>query len=198
MKMYKLKIPDMVPRDLAGMVAELNYYVDEGEELSEQNVKEINNKYQINIPREWLKEFKMIGLENVIEQLKIDEGYRQFPYRCTAGKLTIAYGLNLDDRGIKPDEAEYLLKKVVIECYNELKGRFSWFTDLPDSKQEVLINMCFNVGISRLLGFKKMIVALEQKDYQEAARQMIDSTWYKQVGARARRLVRVMSNGYLA
>ena len=61
--------------------------------------------------------------------------------------------------------------------------------------QRVLINMCFNMGIDRLLGFQRMIVAIIAERWDEAAREMLDSTWAHQVGARADRLARMMETG---
>ena len=49
----------------------------------------------------------MVG--KLIEDIKYEEGYRQFPYRCTEGKLTIGYGFNLDDVGLSRQECDLIL-----------------------------------------------------------------------------------------
>jgi lysozyme len=55
--------------------------------------------------------------------------------------------------------------------------------------------MGFNLGISRLLHFRRMLSALEQGDYQKAAVEMLDSKWARQVGKRATHLNHMMKTG---
>ena len=59
-------------------------------------------------------------METLEEQLIRHEGYRQFPYLCSAGKSTVAIGRNLDDRGISEEEAKYLLHNDITICKQEL------------------------------------------------------------------------------
>jgi len=132
---------------------------------------------------------------DLIEQLKIDEGFRSKPYKCSAGKLTIGYGRNIEDNGITKEEAEILLYNDVGLVTNELSGTFSWFYGLSKIRKSVLINMAFNLGMPRLKAFKRMIAALGVNDYEEAARQMLDSKWANQVGDRATRLANQMIDG---
>ena len=65
-----------------------------------------------------------------------------------------------------------------------------WWKELGDEKMRVLANMCFNLGITRLLKFRKFLAALEAGDFETAGEEMIDSKWATQVGARATRLQR--------
>lgn len=131
----------------------------------------------------------------IVEQLKLDEGKCLKPYQCSANKMTIGYGRNIEDNGITEEEADYLLMNDIKRVQKELRANFEWFNMLNASRQGALINMCFNLGITRLLGFKKMIAALEIGDYQEAANQMLDSKWARQVGGRSGRLSDVMRFG---
>lgn len=126
------------------------------------------------------------------EQLKIDEGLRLKPYRCSAGKLTIGYGRNLDANGISQAEAEVLLENDIRDAENTCIHSFPWFADLTEPRQDVLVNMCFNLGLTRLLGFKKFLKAMELGNYETAAHEMMDSDWAEQVGARALRLARII------
>tara|TARA_R110002167_G_scaffold19341_2_gene71521 strand:+ start:8592 stop:9008 length:417 start_codon:yes stop_codon:yes gene_type:complete len=132
-------------------------------------------------------------IEDVAKQIKIDEGFVSTPYECTAGKITIGYGRNIEDNGITREEAEMLLRNDIQSTRGELSFAFDWFILMPDAKQGVLINMCFNLGLTRLLKFKKMLAALEVKDYKEASIQMLDSKWAGQVGERAVRLSEAMA-----
>lgn len=134
-------------------------------------------------------------MSRLIEQLKRHEGLRLKPYRCTAGKLTIGYGRNLDDFGITQREANLMLRQNVALVADELVAKLPVFKELNEAREHALINMAFNIGVSGLLKFKKMIAALENSDYDEAAKQMLDSKWAKQVGSRSAELARQMKTG---
>lgn len=124
-----------------------------------------------------------------------DEGIRLKPYRCTAGKLTIGVGRNLDDVGISEDEAYLLLDHDIAACVADLDRALPWWGTLSEARQRALLNMRFNLGLSRLLGFKQMLTALQQGDYQTAAAQALDSQWAKQVGDRAQRIAALIREG---
>lgn len=130
-----------------------------------------------------------------IDQIKADEGFKSKPYRCTAGKTTIGYGRNIEDNGITKSEAETLLLNDVKTVQVELLNKFDWFAKLNGTRQGVLINMAFNLGLPRLMKFKKMLSALSGGDYQEASIQMLDSRWAVQVGDRANRLAKQIIEG---
>lgn len=135
-------------------------------------------------------------MSKLINQLKRHEGLRLKPYKCTAGKLTIGYGLNLD-AGITEKEADMLLVMRVDKVSFELLRRLptSINSVLNEPREGVLINMAFNIGVSGVFKFKKMIAALEVGDYDEAALQMMDSRWAVQVGNRAIELAEQMRTG---
>ena len=130
----------------------------------------------------------------LIDSVKEGEGLRLKPYRCTAGKLSIGYGRNLDDVGITVEEAEYLLKHDLEKAGKDAE-KFPVYSKLNQARKDVLIEMVFNLGYTRLSKFKKMFEALEKGDYSEAANQMLDSSWHTQVGKRAERLAYFMRIG---
>lgn len=127
---------------------------------------------------------------SLVEQLKHDEGTQQHVYKCTAGYWTIGTGRNLETKGISIIEADYLLQNDIKECIDHLK-EFPWYTMQPADVQEALLNMCFNMGLTGLLKFKRMINALKQKDYGTAAHEALGSKWASQVGQRAIRIANV-------
>lgn len=127
-------------------------------------------------------------IEKLKQQLVEHEGLRLKPYRCTAGKLTIGVGRNLDDRGITNVEAMVLLNNDILLVVNDLKRNLPWFEAAPETVQIVLADMCFNMGINRLLQFKKTLLHLERKEYVNAALEMLNSNWAVQVGKRAAKL----------
>lgn len=133
--------------------------------------------------------------KKLIEELKRDEGVKLFPYKCSANKLTIGVGRNIEERGITEDEANYLLKNDLTMCVEEVESIFTWYPYLTDSRKRVIVNMVFNLGLSRFLNFKKFIDAMEQKDYETAGKEMLDSKWAKQVGDRAKRLKQMIVEG---
>ena len=134
-------------------------------------------------------------METLEQQLIRHEGYRQFPYKCSSGISTIAIGRNLEARGISKDEAKYMLHNDIEICKQELNLIYPIVKVLIFARYNVLINMCFNIGIKRLSGFKKMWAAIEIGDFEEASRQMLDSKWAKQVGKRADELAEIMIKG---
>lgn len=113
------------------------------------------------------------------------EALRVRPYRCTAGKLTIGVGRNLDDRGITKEEALYLLDNDIKAFTAELSERLYYFDTLPENAKIVLIDMAFNMGVGGLLTFKETLEHIKQGDYKEASKSMLQSKWASQVGNRA-------------
>jgi len=130
-------------------------------------------------------------MNNVETLLKQHEGFRAKPYRCPAGKLTIGYGINLEE-GITKAEADVLLHMRVIKLYDELSNQFPWFSSLCQEHQGVLVNMAYNLGIGGLSKFKKMLAAWERKDFDQVVAEMRNSQWYAQVGNRAKELIRIV------
>lgn len=136
-----------------------------------------------------------MNLKRLQSQLSIDEGNKSSPYTDTVGKLTIGVGRNLTDRGLSADEVNYLLSNDIHIATQDAKKLVPGFDKLDDVRQEVLVNMAFNLGIARLSGFKKFLAAVNAGDFTRASVEMLDSVWAKQVGARAIRLSSAMRTG---
>lgn len=136
--------------------------------------------------------YDMTSLE---DQLIDHEGLELKPYRCTAEKLTIGVGRNIEDRGITEDEARYLLKNDIKIVEDELLERKPEVAGLDSVRQRVLVDMGFNIGLPTLMKFQNMWAAIEEEDWEEAAAQMMDSRWAEQVGRRAERLSQAMATG---
>jgi lysozyme len=131
----------------------------------------------------------------LITELKRDEGVELKAYQDTVGIWTIGIGRNLQDVGVSMDEAEYMLANDIDVAVGELQRTFDWFEGLSDARQRVCVNMCFNLGLSRLLGFKKFIAAMAIGDWKTAGVEMLDSKWARQVGARSTRLRDLLLEG---
>lgn len=126
-------------------------------------------------------------LDRVRKRLIDEEGLKLKLYHCTAGKLTIGVGRNVEDRGITHDTAMQMLDEDIDICVGELEKNLSWFEDAPDKIQEVLIDLCFNMGINRLMGFVKTLHKLKTGAYREAAEELLDSRYASSVPNRAKR-----------
>ena len=137
----------------------------------------------------------MTASDKLVELLKIHEGFRAKVYKCTAGKLTIGYGLNVEDKGLTEAQAEYLLRDHLAELRGNL-GALPWFQTLDDVRQAVVIDMAYNLGIGGLLKFQKMISWVRVGNFKLAAGEMRNSRWYNQVGQRAKRLTYMMQTGH--
>ena len=133
--------------------------------------------------------------ESLRIQLRIDEGWKNKPYRDTVGKLSGGCGRNLDDVGFRDSEIAFMLENDIDEVVAQLDKRLPWWRQMSDARQDVLANMCFNLGINKLLGFKNTLAFMQAGNYAAAADGMEHSMWFKQVGERAERLVKIMRNG---
>jgi len=139
--------------------------------------------------------------EQFVEQIKFDEGVKNDVYLDSLGLKTVGVGhlikevdgglekLEVGDT-ITDEKVEELLLSDLHEHHEECKHMWGEevFHAFPGEIQHVLLNMMFNMGQTRLSGFKKMLAALEKGDYAEMAVQMMDSKWATQVGPRATRL----------
>lgn len=137
-----------------------------------------------------------IDREKMKAELTLDEGEKLFPYKCTAGKLTIGIGRNLVDRGITKKEAQFLLDNDITLCIEQLDANLNWWQNLDPVRQRVLVNMCFNLGIKGLMGFTNTLRAVREGRYDDAAEGMLKSKWAGQVGKRAVRLAQMMETGH--
>lgn len=136
-----------------------------------------------------------MNVEALQQQLIAHEGLVLRPYKDSVGKLTIGVGRNLDDVGISRSEALTLLENDIARACKDLDTNLPWWRQLSDTRQQVLADMCFNLGIRRLQGFRKALEAMRAGAWYEAADQMLDSTWASQVGSRAIRLADMMRSG---
>jgi lysozyme len=134
-------------------------------------------------------------METLISILIDHEGLKKLPYVDTMEKTSIGIGRNLTDRGISREEAIYLCLNDVKESRSELSN-YQWYESLDDVRKDVLVELHFNIGLSKLLKFDNMIQSLILKKYADAATHMLDSAWRKQVGdRRALNMAKRLSTG---
>lgn len=126
--------------------------------------------------------------------VKLDNGNHKL-YKCPADKWTIGYGHNLEEHGLPDTMANQLLSSMLMDTQLECAKNVKAWEKLNAPRKSVLIDMCFNMGWSTLRKFKKFLAALDDEDWEEAAKQMEDSKWFKQVGMRAEILQEMMIYG---
>ena len=134
-----------------------------------------------------------IDMDILADQLERHEGRRPLPYKDSVGVLTVGVGRNLE-RPLSEDEIDLMLSNDIKAAAKDAE-KFLWFSGLDGIRQQVVVNMLFNLGWKRFTGFRKMIAAIEDRDWERAAVEMKDSKWYTQVGYRAEELIHMMRTG---
>jgi lysozyme len=112
----------------------------------------------------------------------------------SGAKLTTEVIRDFFKHGITKDEDEWLMCNDIDTAIKQLKSNLIWFEDAHPEIQEVLIDMCFNMGINTLLTFKTTLKLMSLHQYPEAAEQMLKSKWAKQVKRRAKELSERVKN----
>jgi len=136
-------------------------------------------------------------MKKLIDMLKRHEGVRNYVYEDHLGYETIGVGRCLREgvgMGLSDAEVDFLLQNDIERCYKELSV-FSWFTNLDQVRQEALIDMCFNLGLPNFLGFRNTLKYVAEGKYSQAAAEMLNSKWAKQVGDRAKELSYMVETG---
>lgn len=143
------------------------------------------------------------NLQKLIAELRRDEGVRYSPYNDTKGIPTVGVGHNLNAKPL-PGDWKYPLNDIQVnslldddleDVFHDLDRNLPWWTDLNDVRQRVIVNMAFNLGITKLLGFRNTLVFMRQGKYSQAADGMLASAWASQVKGRAQRLADMMRKG---
>ena len=140
-------------------------------------------------------------MEKLLDMLKRHEGVETHAYECSAGKITVGVGRNIDQDGgigLTDDEIDYLLQNDIERVMLELVSEYDWFKDLDDVRKDAMIDIAFNLGQTRLRLFKRALAAMEAGKYKDAATEFLDSKWAKQVGGRALELSDMISTGEYA
>lgn len=129
------------------------------------------------------------------EHLKQDEGVRAKPYKDSLGILSIGVGRNLEHVGLRPSEIDFLLTNDIEEVEKDLQT-FSWWQSLNEPRQVALANLRFQLGPNRFRGFKKMLQALSDGNWNVAADEAQDSKWYTQTQkSRTSRVIHMLRHG---
>lgn len=144
------------------------------------------------------------------KRLILHEGMQLKPYYCTAGKLTIGVGRNLEDnplsteekravldyrQGITKNAAMMLLRNDIRNCVGQLRHYVRGFDEFDCERQYALLDMCFQLGIKGLRKFRGMLKNFEQSNFDMAAYECLNSQYAKQTPVRAKRIARLIKYG---
>ena len=144
---------------------------------------------------------------SLLDSIEQHEGFEPSPYRDSRGLFTFATGRCLETNPLKPEEfvylldnahltmgitkagADWLMEREVNSIVKVLVSELSFWPGLADTAQNVLVEMAYQMGCPRLLGFKQMLAYLSRHDYVGAAAEGLRSDWHKQTPARAEELM---------
>ena len=130
----------------------------------------------------------MPDFKALIERIGVNEGFRSKPYQCSEGVWTIGHGLTW----LTEEESLHILAGRISQLHLKLLDKFDWYKDLPPEIQGVVIECCFQMGVTGWSKFKKAIRNMQDKNWKGAADEMLDSKWAKQTPNRANRLADIV------
>jgi lysozyme len=151
-----------------------------------------------------------LEMSMALELVKEAEGFYPNTYHCPTDKLTQGYGRNLEVHPLTEEEklelnqdgtvSEFIASKWALkelqECEEKLMSNII-YQKQTEVRKAVLLDMCFNIGYSGLMKFKKMWFALGDRDYTTASREMKDSKYYTDVKSRGKRNVTIMASNMI-
>jgi len=131
-----------------------------------------------------------MNIDELVVSIKEHEGFEGMPYRDTKGFLTVGYGTKLP---LTRKEGTVLLRMRMHDMIDELSDRWPPLHTMPEPVQRVLVEMAYQMGVTGLMSFRMMLLALEKRDWKTAAKEGLDSEWAKQTPGRAERLMSIIS-----
>lgn len=129
---------------------------------------------------------------SLLERIKEHEGYVGVVYKDSLGIDTIGYGFAIKDLELDEDICEEILVRKLKNLDNMIKIKFSWFRYMPPQIKDVVMEMCYQLGVTGFSKFKKTIAYLQNKQWDDASEEMLDSLWARQTPPRAKRLAELV------
>ena len=131
-------------------------------------------------------------IDGLIERLKVSEGFRESVYKDILGIDTIGYGFAIKDLVLSEKISDMILKEKVEALIGRIENTFDWFVEMPPEVQSVIVECCYQLGLYGFSKFKKTIAHLKEKEFKQAADEMLDSRWAKQTPNRANMLAQIV------
>ncbi len=136
-----------------------------------------------------------MNLDRLRAQLILHEDYRDRPYVDTVGQITVGIGHNISAQAIAPDIIERWYTEDVAEALKTCHALYPDFDVYDEVRQRVLLDLAFNLGITKLRKFYATNAAIRRGQWDLAAIHLQDSHWFSQVKTRGPRLVRMLRTG---
>ena len=125
---------------------------------------------------------------HLLKAIKLSEGFRDRVYKDSLGIDTIGYGFAIKDLVLDEDISEMILRRKLDSLIDRVNKRFKFVKDLPQEAQDVMYEMCYQLGITGVSKFRKTLAYLENHEFRMASKEMLDSKWARQTPNRANRL----------
>lgn len=137
--------------------------------------------------------------------IKLEEGFRQYPYYCSEKFPTVGYGERVGNKGdplpnitrTEKEALQFLRTRIKDIVFQVSRQRPKAWNNCNEQRQAILISMCYQLGVSGVLKFNNMWTALERSDFELASKEMLDSLWARQTKNRALRHAKTMKDGGL-
>ena len=127
-------------------------------------------------------------MKDLLESIKHHEGFVEHVYDDSLGIPTIGYGFAIKDLILQEDLCDEILLRKLRILGRSVMGKFPFFDSLPSDCKDVLMEMCYQLGVRGVSKFKKALKAMEDGDWEKAADEMLDSKWAKQTPNRAKEM----------
>lgn len=146
-------------------------------------------------------------MPNITSLLQYEEGFREKPYLCSEGYPTVGTGIRIGQKGAALSNYQFTVPREVDAVWlqsilnSTMRSMLSneriakAMNVLDEARTAVLVSMAYQMGVAGLAQFKNMLYLVETKQFEEAAKAMLDSKWAKQTPNRARRHAEQMRSG---
>ena len=135
-------------------------------------------------------------MKELLESIKHHEGFVEHVYDDSLGIPTIGYGFAIKDLVLEEDLCDEILLRKLHILGRSVMGKFPFFDSLPSDCKSVLMEMCYQLGVTGVSKFKKALKAMEDGDWEKAADEMLDSKWAKQTPNRAKEMSNIIRSLY--
>ncbi len=127
-------------------------------------------------------------MSDLIESIKQHEGFRSKVYDDSLGIPTIGYGFAIKDLELEEDICDMILERKLSILKERIEKKFQWYRYMPQEIKDVVVEMCYQLGVYGFSRFKKTIAYIQNKQWEEASVEMLDSRWAEQTPGRAREM----------
>ena len=158
-----------------------------------------NLKHQLVRHGYWFQ-LNKLHYKELKKRIKKNEGFSLTPYKDQLGYLTVGYGhliLPYETHLIQNKSSKTQLKKIFIQDFNLALNDYKKFIKHKTYKkkdEELLIEMVFQMGIKRVLMFKKLLSNMRKNNKHLVCFEMMNSLWYNQTPKRVKNLIKIFLN----